>query len=48
MAYTSIKEVEGLSEKLEALETLVRDLQAKVAELEGPKPKPKAKQATEE
>jgi len=42
MAYTAIKEVEGLSEKLESLETLVRDLQAEVAELKA-KAEPKAK-----
>ena len=44
MAYTAIKEVEGLSEKLEALESLVRDLQAEVAELKVAKAKAKGKE----
>lgn len=46
MAYTAIKEVEGLPEKLKALEALVRDLQAEVAELKA-KAEPKAKAKTQ-
>ncbi len=37
MAYTAMKEVEGLLEKLEAHENLIRELQAEIAELKAAK-----------